>query len=181
MGQPLDLLGQALGVEPLDGLHDPGVERAPPVLKHAPVGDLMREHNNPQERCRSQYHTFHVRPRLLRLRLDGTPRNMLGLPYAFAAGGAIRWARAIGPSTSEIIGVYGSTWFPSQRAVTSSPPDLTIPTRQTGACPRLPQLDTRVRASQSSNSGTPRVSLLRRHHLETLDEGLDFGPQRVDQ
>ena len=43
MGQPLDLLGQALGVEPLDGLDDPGVERAPPVLEQAVVGHLVRE------------------------------------------------------------------------------------------------------------------------------------------
>src|SRR5215813_10391848 len=43
MGQPVDLLGHTVGVERFDGLDDPGVERAPPVLEHAPEGDLVSE------------------------------------------------------------------------------------------------------------------------------------------
>ena len=41
--EPLDLLGQALGVERLDGLDDPGVQRAPALLEQAAVGDLVGE------------------------------------------------------------------------------------------------------------------------------------------
>jgi hypothetical protein len=44
VGQPLDLFGWALGVKRLDGVDDPGVERAPAVLEHASVGDLGGEH-----------------------------------------------------------------------------------------------------------------------------------------
>ena len=43
MGEPLDVLGQALGVERLDGVDDPGVERAPAILEQAPVGHLVGE------------------------------------------------------------------------------------------------------------------------------------------
>ena len=41
VGQPLDLVGQAVGIEPLDGFDDPGVEGAPPLLEQAAVGDLV--------------------------------------------------------------------------------------------------------------------------------------------
>jgi len=43
MSQALDLLGQPVGVEPLKGLHNPGMECAPPLLEHAPVSDLVGE------------------------------------------------------------------------------------------------------------------------------------------
>ena len=43
VGQPVDVLGQPVGIEPLDGLHDPAVEGAPPVLEQAAVGDLVGE------------------------------------------------------------------------------------------------------------------------------------------
>ena len=41
MRQPLDLLGQAVGIERLDRLDDPGVQRPPPLVEQAPVGDLV--------------------------------------------------------------------------------------------------------------------------------------------
>ena len=41
--EPLDVLGEPVGVEPLDGLDDPGVEGAPPLLEQAAVGDLVGE------------------------------------------------------------------------------------------------------------------------------------------
>ena len=41
--QPLDLLGQTIRIECLDRLHDPGMERAPPLLEQAAVGDLVGE------------------------------------------------------------------------------------------------------------------------------------------
>ena len=41
VGQPLDVLGQPVGVEPLDGLHDPRVQRAAPLVQQAAVGDLV--------------------------------------------------------------------------------------------------------------------------------------------
>ena len=37
VGEPLDLLGQPVGIERLDGLDDAGVERAPALLEQAPV------------------------------------------------------------------------------------------------------------------------------------------------
>ena len=43
VGQPLDLLGEALGREPLDGLDDAGVQGAPPLLEQALVGHLVGE------------------------------------------------------------------------------------------------------------------------------------------
>src|SRR5262249_48256917 len=43
MGEPLDVLSQAAGMEPLDGLDNPGVQRAATVLEHAAVGYLVRE------------------------------------------------------------------------------------------------------------------------------------------
>ena len=41
VGEPLRLLGDALGREPLDGLGDPGVERALPVVEQPLVGYLV--------------------------------------------------------------------------------------------------------------------------------------------
>ena len=43
MGEPLDLLAEAVSVERLDRLDDPRVERAAPLLQQAAVGDLVRE------------------------------------------------------------------------------------------------------------------------------------------
>ena len=41
VGQPFDVLGQPVGVGPLNGLHDPAVEDAPPVLEQAAVGHVV--------------------------------------------------------------------------------------------------------------------------------------------
>ena len=41
VGQPLDLLGQAVPGERLDGLDDAGVQHAPPLLEQAAVGHLV--------------------------------------------------------------------------------------------------------------------------------------------
>ena len=41
VGEPLDVLGQPVGIEPLDGLDDPRVQGAPPLLEQAAVGDLV--------------------------------------------------------------------------------------------------------------------------------------------
>ncbi len=41
--QPLDMLAEAIGVERLDRRHDPGVQRAPPLVEHAAVGHLVGE------------------------------------------------------------------------------------------------------------------------------------------
>jgi hypothetical protein len=43
VGQPFDLAGQALGMERLEGLHNLGVQAAPPVLEQAAVGHLSGE------------------------------------------------------------------------------------------------------------------------------------------
>ncbi len=43
MSQALDLLGEPIGEERLDGLHNPGMQCAPTVLEHAPVGHLVGE------------------------------------------------------------------------------------------------------------------------------------------
>ena len=43
VGQPLGLLGDALGREPLDGLGDAGVKRAPPIVEQPLVRHLVRE------------------------------------------------------------------------------------------------------------------------------------------
>ena len=43
VSQALDLLIGPIGVERLDGLYNPGVECAPPILEHARVGDLVGE------------------------------------------------------------------------------------------------------------------------------------------
>src|SRR3990172_3382390 len=43
MGQPFDLFGQSVRVEPFDSLHNPGVEGASPLLKQASVGHLVGE------------------------------------------------------------------------------------------------------------------------------------------
>jgi hypothetical protein len=43
VGQALDMLRQALGIEPLDGLDGPGVEGAPATLEEAAVGHLVSE------------------------------------------------------------------------------------------------------------------------------------------
>ncbi len=40
-GQSLDLIAQPIGVQPLDGLDDPGVQRAPAVCEEAAVGYLV--------------------------------------------------------------------------------------------------------------------------------------------
>ena len=41
--EPLDLLGQAVGVSVSMALHDAGVQRPPPLLEQAAVGDLVGE------------------------------------------------------------------------------------------------------------------------------------------
>ena len=41
MGQALDVLGEPLGIEALDGRDGPSVEGTPPILKEAPVGHLV--------------------------------------------------------------------------------------------------------------------------------------------
>ena len=43
VGELLDVLDETVGVEPLDRLRDPRVERAAPLAEHAPVGDLVGE------------------------------------------------------------------------------------------------------------------------------------------
>ena len=43
MGEPLDLLAEAIAVERLDRLDDPRVERAAPLLQQPAVGDLVGE------------------------------------------------------------------------------------------------------------------------------------------
>jgi hypothetical protein len=43
VSQLLDMLGEAVGIGGLDGVHDPGVQRAAPVLEQAPVGHVVRE------------------------------------------------------------------------------------------------------------------------------------------
>ena len=41
MGQPLDVLVQAVGVQPLDRLDDPAVQRLAALLEQAAVRDLV--------------------------------------------------------------------------------------------------------------------------------------------
>ena len=43
MGEPLDLLAEAIPVERLDRLDDPRVQRAPALLEQAAVGHLVGE------------------------------------------------------------------------------------------------------------------------------------------
>ncbi len=43
VSQALDLLGEPIGVQRLDGLDDPGMQRAPTLLEHARVGDLVAD------------------------------------------------------------------------------------------------------------------------------------------
>jgi hypothetical protein len=43
VGQAFHVLGQALGIEGLQGLDNPGVQAAPPLLQEAAVGHLMRQ------------------------------------------------------------------------------------------------------------------------------------------
>jgi hypothetical protein len=43
MGEPLDLLAEAIPVERLDRVHDPRVKIPAPLLKQASVRDLMCE------------------------------------------------------------------------------------------------------------------------------------------
>ncbi len=43
MGQAFDLLGQAVPGERLEGLDNAGMERPPPLLEEAPIGDLVGE------------------------------------------------------------------------------------------------------------------------------------------
>ena len=41
VGQPFDVLGQPVGIEPLDGLHDLAMEGAPPVLEQTAIGHVV--------------------------------------------------------------------------------------------------------------------------------------------
>ena len=41
VGKPVDVLGQPVGIEPLDGLHDPAMEGAPPVLEQTAIGHVV--------------------------------------------------------------------------------------------------------------------------------------------
>lgn len=43
VSEPLDLFGEAVGMERLDGADDVGVRRAPPLGQQTAVGDLMGE------------------------------------------------------------------------------------------------------------------------------------------
>ena len=43
MRQALDMLREAIAVEPLDRFHNRRVKRLPSILEHAAVGDLVRE------------------------------------------------------------------------------------------------------------------------------------------
>ena len=43
VGEPLGVLGDALGREPLDGLGDAGVQGALPVVEQPPVRDFVSE------------------------------------------------------------------------------------------------------------------------------------------
>ena len=43
VGEPLDVLGLAIGVEGLNSHYDPGVEQPAPFVEQAAVGDLMSE------------------------------------------------------------------------------------------------------------------------------------------
>ena len=43
MGQPLNLLGPPVGRQRLEGLHDAGVQDAPPLLQQAAVGHFVGE------------------------------------------------------------------------------------------------------------------------------------------
>jgi hypothetical protein len=43
VGQLLDVLGQAIGIELLDRLHDPGVKAASSIRQHTAVGHLVGE------------------------------------------------------------------------------------------------------------------------------------------
>jgi hypothetical protein len=43
VGQPLHVLGQAVGVQCLDGLHNLPMYGTPPLVEQAAVGDLVRE------------------------------------------------------------------------------------------------------------------------------------------
>jgi hypothetical protein len=43
VGQAVHVLGQPLPGECLEGLHDPGVQAAPPLLEETAVGHLMGE------------------------------------------------------------------------------------------------------------------------------------------
>jgi hypothetical protein len=41
--EPLNVLGQALGIEPLDGVDDPGMEWASAIHEDAPVANVVCE------------------------------------------------------------------------------------------------------------------------------------------
>ena len=41
--QPFDLVGEAVGIEPFDGLHNARVQRSAPLLQEAAVGHLVRQ------------------------------------------------------------------------------------------------------------------------------------------
>ena len=43
MGEPLDLLGEPAGVDPLDRLGDSCVQRPAPIDDHTSVSDIVRE------------------------------------------------------------------------------------------------------------------------------------------
>jgi|SRR5215470_1227271 len=43
MRKAIDVLGQAAGIQLFDRRHDPSVERPPPVLENARIGDLVSE------------------------------------------------------------------------------------------------------------------------------------------
>ena len=43
VGQPFDLLGQTVGIEPFDGFDDAGVQGPPPLLQETAVGHLVGE------------------------------------------------------------------------------------------------------------------------------------------
>ena len=43
MAQGLHVLGEAVREEPFDGVNDPGVDQAAPLLEEAPVGYLVRQ------------------------------------------------------------------------------------------------------------------------------------------
>ena len=43
VGQPFDLVGEAIGIEPFDGLDNARVQRPSPLLEQAAIGHLMGE------------------------------------------------------------------------------------------------------------------------------------------
>jgi len=43
VGEALDLFGETIAIEPLDGVHDPGMQGAASLVEKALIGDLVRE------------------------------------------------------------------------------------------------------------------------------------------